>query len=180
MELDALKSVWNKVDAPTKTSEEIRQMLKENNHPVLKEIRKQLWIEIMGWSAFLLVYYTMFDGDQKPFFINVLLVISVLFALVHNLTGYELAKHLSFGTSVKASLLHYLSKVKTYARISIASRVLLVAGFLLFFTYNISFSPTKYISMALVLAAFMIQLIVLFRMWQNRLKKLKASITGLE
>lgn len=180
MELDALKSTWNKVDSPIKTPEEIQQMLRENNHPVLKGIRKQLWIEIMGWSAFLLIYYTMFDGDQKPFFVNILLVVSVLFALVHNLTGYELAKHLSFGTSVKASLQHYLSKVKTYARISIASRVLLVAGFLLFFTYNISFSLTKYISMALVLVAFIIQLIVLFRMWQSRLKKLKASIVALE
>lgn len=178
MELDALKSTWNNIEGPVKTPEEIQQMLKENNHPVLKGIRKQLLIEVIGWSAFLTVYYTMFDGDQKPLLINILLVVSVASALVHNLTGYGLSKYLVTGTSVIASLQHYLAKVKTYAVISVISRVLLMAGFLLFFTYNISFNTGKYLALSIAIILFSLQLMLLYRIWLLRLKKLNTTLTA--
>lgn len=178
MELDALKSTWNNIENPVKTPEEIQQMLIENNHPVLKEIRKQLLIEVIGWSAFLMVYYTMFDGDQKPLLINILLVVSVAAALVHNLTGYRLSSHLVAGTSIRASLQHYLVKVRTYAVISVISRVLLMAGFLLFFTYNISFDTGKYLMLSGAIALFAFQLILLCRIWLRRLRRLSNTLAA--
>jgi hypothetical protein len=176
MELDELKSAWNTLATPAKAEEEILSMLKENNHPVLKGIRKQLLIEVIGWSAFLLAYYTMFDGDQKPLLINMALVIAVLFSLLHNLTGYGLAKHLISGTSIRESLQHYLSKVKTYATIAVVSRAFLCAGFLLFFTYNISFTSSKYFMLGVAIVIFIGQLMLLTRIWLTRLKRLKASL----
>lgn len=176
MELDALKSAWKNIEAPDKTSEEIQLMLKENNHPVIRGVRKQLLIEILGWSAFLLVYYTMFDGDRKPLVINLGLVIPILFSLAHNLTGYGLAKHFIPGTSIKESLQYYLSKVKMYAIISVVSRVFLWVGFLLFFTYNIRFTSSKYLILGIAIAIFLGQLTLLSRVWLTRLKKLKASL----
>lgn len=178
MELDALKSAWKNIESPVKTPEEIQQMLKENNHPVLKGIRKQLLIELIVWSAFLMVYYTMFDGDQKPLLINILLVVSVGSALVHNLTGYGLSKYLVAGTSVRASLQHYLLKVKTYAVISVISRILLMAGFLLFFSYNISFNTSKYLALSIAILLFILQLILLCRIWLQRLKRLNTTLTA--
>ena len=178
MELDALKSTWNKIESPVKTPEEIQQMLKENNHPVLKGIRKQLLIEVIGWSAFLMVYYSMFDGDQKPLLINLLLVVSVGSALIHNLTGYGLSKYLVSGISVRASLQRYLLKVKTYAVISVISRILLMTGFLLFFTYNISFNAGKYLALSIGILLFILQLILLCRIWLRRLQRLNTTLAA--
>ena len=95
MELTELKQVWDTVEIPVKSTDDIKLMLSENNHPVLKKIRKQLTIEIIGWSVFLICYYSMFDGDHKPIWINIILVVSVLLPLIHNLLGYRLAKYLS-------------------------------------------------------------------------------------
>ncbi len=178
MELDALKSTWKNIEAPLKTPEEIQQMLKENNHPVLKQIRKQLGIEVIGWSAFLMAYYTMFDGDQKPLLINILLVVSVASALIHNLTGYGLSRHLVAGTSVRASLQRYLMIVRTYAVISVISRVVLMAGFLLFFSYNISFNTGKSLMLSAAIILFALQLIVLCRIWLGRLRRLNNSLSA--
>ncbi|WP_316813602.1 hypothetical protein [Pedobacter heparinus] len=180
MELADLRSTWNSVNTTVKTAEEIRLMLKENNHPVLKGIRKQLWIEIMGWSIFLLVYYTMFDGDQKPLLINLALVAAVLFSLLHNLMGYGLAKHLKTEGEVKQTLEHYLLKVKVYAIVSVVSRILLWTGFLLFFTYNIRFTSSKYVLLAVVLIILTVQLSLLGRMWMMRLRKLRDAVKNLQ
>lgn len=178
MELDTLKTAWNTVERPIKSAEEIQKMLKENNHPVLKGIRRQLLIEVICWTLFLLWYYTMFDGDQKPLFINIVLVICVGIALVHNFIGYGLSKYLITGTSVVISLEHYLKRVKLYALTSIFLRVLLMSGFLLFFMYNIIFNSAKYLSLSVVLVLFSIQLILLGRIWMLRLKKLKRTLAS--
>jgi hypothetical protein len=53
MELDELRSAWSSVNAPAKSNEELQLMLKENKHPVLKGIRRQLMIELTCWFAFI-------------------------------------------------------------------------------------------------------------------------------
>src|SRR5687768_10948718 len=108
MELDQLKSTWNTPEVSSKTTKELKTMLLESRHPVLRGIRKQFAIEIAGWSVFLLCYYTMFDGDQKPVLVNLILVIAVLCSLIHNLTGYSFSKYLISGSNIRASLEHYL------------------------------------------------------------------------
>lgn len=179
MELNELKSAWDAVKTPVKSNKELSAMLVEGKHPVLKEIRKQFTIEVTVWSAFLLCYYTMFDGDQKPVFINSLLVISMLFALIHNLSGYSFAKYLVNDGTLKSSLERYLAKVKVYAGVSIFSRVVLITGFLIFFTYNIKFVTSKYILLAVVIVVFLVQLRWLFRLWAKRLKILGNAIKDL-
>lgn len=176
MELDQLKSAWNAVQTPVKTNKELSDMLIESKHPVLKEIRRQFVVEIVGWSAFLLCYYTMFDGDQKPIFINVLLITGMLFALIHNISGYSFAKYLVNGSTIKSSLEKYLSKIKIFASVSIFSRLMLMAGFLAFFTYNINFTSSKYILLGVVIIVFLVQLVWLFNLWTKRLRVLNDTI----
>lgn len=176
MELNDLRSAWADVQVTDKTSGDIRLMLKENRHPVLKGIRKQLTIEIAGWSAFLLCYYSMFDGDKKSPLLNILLVVSVSLALIHNLLGYNIAKYLVNGVSLKESLNKYFEKVKIYARISIAARLLFITGFVLFFTYDINFDTRKYLLLALLIVLSLSQLLFLGRIWAKRLKDLQAAV----
>ncbi len=172
MELNELKSTWNTVKTPAVSIKEIQMMLSENKHPVLKDIRKQLTIEIIGWSIFLACYYTMFEGDKKPVWINILLVLSILLPITHNLMGYRFSKYLVQGTNIQESLKNYLSKVKTYAIISILSRQIYLTGLLLFFIYGISFNTNKYLALAMIILIFLIQLVISCRMWATRLKNL--------
>jgi hypothetical protein len=178
MELDQLKSTWNISEVPAKTTEELKRMLLESKHPVLKEIRKQFVIEIAGWSVFLLCYYTMFDGDQKPLWVNFVLVITMLSSLLHNLSGYSFSRFLPGGNSIKASLDRYLKKIRTYASISIFSRIFLMTGFMLFFTFNIQFTTTKYLLLVAIALVFALQLLWLSRLWVKRISALRNAINN--
>jgi hypothetical protein len=177
MELDELKYAWDTIETPVKSTDDIKLMLYENRHPVLKKIRKQLTIEIIGWSVFLICYYTMFDGDHKPTWINIILIVSVLLPLIHNLMGYRFAKYLVNGNTISESLTNYLSKVKIYAAVSIICRFFFALGLLVFFTYGLNFNTKKYISLAIIILIFLIQLSILYNLWAKRLKKLENAVT---
>lgn len=179
MKLDELKSAWNAVEIKAKTNEEVLLMLNENKHPVLRKIRMQLVLECIAYFIFLLFYYSMFDGGTKPMFINILLVSSVLFPLIHNLMGYRAAKYLINGTVLKDSLLCYHKKMKRYAFISICSRVLFMTGLVLFFTYGLNFKKDTYLSIAIIMLIFLLQLFLLYRLWWKRLHKLDITIGSL-
>lgn len=178
MELSELKNAWNNIESPTNTAEQIQSMLLEKKHPVLKKIRIQLTIEIIGWSAFLLCYYTMFDGDRKPVWINIILVISVLLPLIHNLLGYGFAKYLINGNTIKESLERYLAKVKIYVIVSVISRILFISGLLFFFTYGLSLNTHKYLLLIMAVSIFVIQLIFLYTLWMKRIRILHNSLVA--
>ncbi|MBW4890439.1 hypothetical protein KXQ82_11955 [Mucilaginibacter sp. HMF5004] len=175
MELDQFKSEWNNMETTKKSIDDLQTMLLENKHPVLKGIRKQLVIEITGWIVFLLCYYTMFDGSGKPLLVNALLIVSVLLPLVHNLMGYRFAKYLINGASIKASLANYLAKVKIYAFVSIAARVIFIVGLLSFFTYNLSFNSNRYMAIAIIGLTFTVQMVFLSSIWLKRIKNLQKT-----
>jgi len=178
MEFNELKSTWNTVKMPAISITEIQRMLSENKHPVLKDIRKQLTIEMIGWCLFLACYYSMFDGDKKPVWINILLVLSILLPIIHHLMGYRFAKYLVHGTNIQESLKNYLSKVKRYAIISIISRQIYLVGLLLFFTYGLSFNTSKSAPLIGIGIVFLIQLIISCRIWANRLRSLGKSLNS--
>ena len=176
MELDDFKSGWKEMDVQPKAQEEILSMLKENRHPVLKGIRKQLILEILAWLALLFCFYTMFDGDQKPLLINICLVVSVVFPLIHNLMGYNFSKNLITGLNIRESLQNYLSKVKTYAFVSVTCRLLYTSGLLLFLTAGIEFDSKKYCTLALIALVVALQMLLLSRIWFMRIKNLRRTI----
>lgn len=180
MEMNDLKMEWNRAEAPVKTAAELKIMLKESQHPVLKAIRKQILIEVCGWTAFLLCYYTMFDGDQKPLFINALLIVTVLCAILHSLTGYSFARYMPEVGDIKTGLQHYLGRIKVYAAVSLVARLLFMAGFLSFFAYNIHFTNFKYAMMGVFGLIVVVQLIWLGRIWTGRVTALRQSISRFE
>jgi hypothetical protein len=180
MELEELKNAWQNTEMPKRDITDIRAMLSENNHPVLKGIRKQGIIEVVAWSTFLLCYYSMFDGERKPAWVNLVLVMSVLFPLVHNLTGYSFARYLINGPTLKESLTAYLAKIKSYALVSIASRLLFAVGFIFFFVYGVSFNNVHWYLFGILGVIFGLQLWFLFRIWQKRLNSIKAAVKAFE
>jgi hypothetical protein len=180
MELDQLKSDWNASANAPKTSEALKTMLSENRHPVLKEIRKQVVIEFIGWSAFLLCYYTMFDGQEKPIWANLLLINSICCSLIHNAAGYSFSKYLIRGADLKSSLRYYLSKIRNYAFFAVLTRFLSFAGFLVFFTVNIEFNTFKYVMLAVLVLILLAQLAWLSRLWAKRVGALRTAVLAFE
>ena len=176
MELDDLKSSWNSAISQPKTENELGLMLKENRHPVLKRIRKQITIETAGWLVLLLSYYSMFDGADKPLIANAILVIAVLAALLHNLTGYSFSKNLIGHGDIKTTLQAYLKKIRIYATLSITLRAMFVAGLLVFFCWNVTIDSRRYALLGAGLILLLIQLFVLGKVWTTRLKVLSNTL----
>ncbi len=176
MELDNLKSAWKDVGIEVKHTEELKLMLIENRHPVLKSIKRQLSIELMLWPLFLFIYYDGFDGDQKPLYANILLVLGISSLLVHNIIGYFLNKNLVIDDDINKSLQGYLKRVKEYAIMSVASKVFAFAAILVFFSSVITFNGTKYGLLMLLLVIACIQLFMQYRIWDNRIRTLRNSM----
>lgn len=180
MELEDLKSTWKNLRTPNKSEEEIRVMLKENQHPVLRAIRKQIIIELIAWIAFLGVYYSMFDGEKKPFLINLALILSLLLPIIIRIYGYWLNSNLDNHANFKTSVENFISRVKTYAFLSVVSNLIFSLGLILFFNYSINFTPSKYFSLGIIALVFIFQIIILVKIWKRRISELNNIIRELE
>jgi hypothetical protein len=177
MELNDLKSAWHEADESSgATKERLLFMLQEKNHPVLRKVRRQLIIETAGWLTLLGAYYTMFDADKKPLWANILLIISILMSIIHNVTGYTASRHIITGNTIKQSLENYLSRLKRYSVVSVVSRLIFGAGLLAFFSSGINFTANKYTLLAILILAVLFQCLLLYRVWVRRLRRIGDTI----
>jgi hypothetical protein len=173
MEKDKLQSLWQGINPTQKSQEELSKILKDRSHPVLKSMKKQILIELIGFTAFLFCYYTMFDGAAKPLLINVTLIVAIALPLLHNLKGYRLQKQFKSSSNLKDDLTSFVAKLKSFRVETMIARIAFVFGFLLFFTYNIEFSQGKWWATLLIMIAFSIQLFFLYKIWSGRINRLK-------
>ncbi len=176
MENDALKSAWQDLPTPQKSNPELKSILHESAHPVLKGIRRQLLIELVGFTAFLLVYYDFFDGDRKPLYANMLLVSAMLLVMAHNIAGYLLTRRGIKGNTIRQSLEDRLGDMKTYAIVSVALRVLAAACLWFFFMSVVTFDAHRYWLLAVVVVLVLVQITALSRIWLGRLKRMREVI----
>jgi uncharacterized membrane protein len=179
MEQDALRSAWQGMSGQPRSNTELKAMLQENKHPVLKQVRKQLVIEIAAFAAFLLVYYDLFDGHRKPLYANVLLVAAMLLAIIHSGIVYMLTKRRMKGDNIKQSLEGHLINVKAHAAVSVFSRALVAACLLLFFTTVITFTADKYWLLGGLGVLFIVQMVILSRIWTGRIRRMKELLAAL-
>lgn len=178
--MDHLKSHWDNTFTPNKNILEIQALAEKKTSPVLKSIRKQLTIEIVGYSIFLLVYYDFFDGHKKPLFLNLLLVAAILLLLVHNAIGYTLSKRPVSGENLLDDLRKKSLQVKQYAVLSISSKILAMVGIFSFFLgAGIQWNNARYTALAAIAGIFAIQGFFLWRVWASRVKRLNTTIAEL-
>jgi len=179
MEQDILKAAWQEQGGSGKSNSALQQMLHEGKHPLLKRIRRQMVLEALAFTAFLCVYYNAFDGDRKPLGANILLVAAMLLAIGHNIINYWLTKQHGGGNNLQQSLYGQLSRMKLHAVLSVGSRVLVAACLLLFFASVITFTVTKYWLLAAVVVIFLVQMVILARIWTTRVRQLQDTINRL-
>ncbi len=178
MDLDDLKSDYqNMENEGSKSLEDFRKMKKPGRHPILKGIRRQLIFESTAWIFIVIVYYDFFDGHLKSVLWNILLVVSIALVLIHNILGYRIVKTPIRSHNLKDSLGSYLTRIKKYARVSIASRILAVSIFMGFLTSTSNAAGnTYYMVVGGFVLLIMIQYYLLHHIWQKRVKHIKNSI----
>ena len=178
MNLEDLKSDYQHLGKDhVESVENLNKMKNAINHPVLKRIKWQLIFESILWLLILIVFYDFFDGHLKSFFWNVLLSISIVLLLIHNLLGYSIVKKPIEGANLNDSLKNYLLKIKKYSAISILSRVVAVSIFFLYLTSNIIWTTSK-IWMSIAMFALLIgaQIYFLRKIWSKRTKTIEHHI----
>lgn len=157
--MNDLLTTWNSVNT---TSSIHAGLLQERHHPVLKQIRKQMLIELVGFVLFLAAYYDFFDGAEKPMYANVLLVVAMLAVITGNITGYVFARQGVTGENIREALRLHIKKMRLYAVVAILARALMMAGIVVFFKANM-----------LVIGFFLIMLLTLVAVWVRRIKTVK-------
>lgn len=180
MELDELLQDWKNVPYPAKNQATLSTMLKEANHPVLKQIRIQLVIELAGWMAFILLSYAMFDAHKRPIWIVLISLSSLLAPIIHHFVFYRLTRESIGGDNLRLSMHNYMAKLKRYALVNLLLRICLFAGLLLFFTYGLKLNTRRLTSGIVILSIFTIQLILLSKLWKKRISRLANTLSELE
>ncbi|QRR01475.1 hypothetical protein [Dyadobacter sandarakinus] len=172
MNIDELKNDWKNLQ-PDNTGMKEQSMLKNGKgNSQLNAIRLRLAIEMVSYVLFLAVYYTMFDGDKKPLYANLLLVGSFLMVIIHSLTGYLAAKNIISGKNILQSMSRYHKKLKGYAMVSLLTRTVSLICLLIFFVSSIELNTTKswmLVGLVLLVAT---QAYINYNIWSARIKKI--------
>ncbi|SDG29647.1 hypothetical protein SAMN04487996_11772 [Dyadobacter soli] len=170
MSIDELKNDWKNLQPENNGMKEQPMIKKGNKH--LNAIRLRLAIEMVSYALFLTVYYTMFDGDKRPLYANLLLVGSFLMVIIHSLTGYMAAKNIVSGEDILQSMTKYHKKLKGYAMVSLLTRTASLICLLIFFVSSIELDTAKnwmLFGLALLVA---IQAYINYKIWSARIKRI--------
>jgi hypothetical protein len=178
MELDDFKSYYAQTGKHEKDKETLMEIVRSGN-PVSKSIRKQLIIESVLFTGFLLVYYDFFDGHLKPLFWNILLVLAIVLVLVHNVLSYFLINKPVNGPDIQLSLKRNLQRIRNYSILSIASRVTAIIIISGYFLTTVRWNERKYWIIGFILLLICIQVYILGKIWLCRINRIKAVHTQL-
>jgi hypothetical protein len=176
MELNDLKSGWQNAGENFKSEADLRRMTKIVNHPSIKKIRAKLIVETILLLFFLFIYYDWFDGDKKPFYANLALVVGILLYIFNDVIGYVSITRPIRGTNLKLSLQNYLMRIKRLSISSVIITFLYSISIIIFFTSIITFTKEKGL-MLVFSTVVVVQLILLsLRIWAKWIKKLKLQV----
>ncbi|MFD2937577.1 hypothetical protein [Spirosoma flavum] len=170
MNIDELKNDWKNL-MPENTGMKEQPMIKKGNNQ-LKAIRLRLAIEMVSYILFLAVYYTMFDGDKKPLYANLLLVGSFLMVIIHSLTGYLAAKNIVSGEAILQSMTKYHKKLKGYAIVSLLTRTVSLICLLVFFVSSVELDTEKDWMLSGLVLLIAIQAYINYKIWSARVKRI--------
>ena len=172
MNIDELKNDWKNLQPDNTGKKEQSFQTKGRGNCQLKAIRLRLAIEMVSYVLFLAVYYSMFDGDRKPLYANLLLVGSFLLVIIHSLTGYLAAKNIISGENILQSMTKYHKKLKGYAVVSLLTRTASLICLLIFFVSSIELNAEKNRMLFGLVLIVAIQAYINYKIWSARIKKI--------
>lgn len=169
MNTEEFKKEWQSIKTPQVDLDRLREMTMEKTHPVLSGIRRQLTIELIGWSTFLVICFTGLDADQKTVFTNIILLISVTLPMACNLHGYKLSKNIIAGSDITSSLQNRIGAFKRYAVASVVLRITLIIGVDYFFVSSININEGRIMLLAAGAVFLTFPIYILVRIWTKRI-----------
>lgn len=176
MELNNLKSDWKNAGEDFKSEADLLLMTKIANHPSIKKIRTKLIIEAIVLLFFLFIYYDWFDGDKKPFYANLSLVISLLLYIFNHVIGYISITRPIRGTNLKLSLQNYLMRIKRLSISSVIITFLYSISIIIFFTSVITFTKEKGLILVFSIVVAVQFILLSLRMWTKWIKNLELLV----
>jgi len=176
MELNDLKSGWQNAGGAFRSEADLQKMTRIARHPSLKKIRIKLIMETIGLVFFLFVYYDWFDGDKKPFYVNLLLVSSLLLYISNDVIGYISITRPIRGINLKLSIQNYLIRLKHLSFFSLIISLLYSVSLIVFFTSVINFTKEKRLILAGIIIVLFQMLLLSFKIWSKRINKLKQQV----
>jgi hypothetical protein len=176
MELNDLKSGWQNAGGDFKSESDLQQMTKIVNHPSIKRIRTKLIIETIVLIFILFIYYDWFDGDKKPFYANLALVVGILLYIFNDVIGYISITNPIRGANLKMSIQNYLIRTKCLSISSVIVTIIYSISIIIFFTSVITFTKEKGLMLVFCIVV-VVQLVLLsYRMWGKWIKNLKLQV----
>jgi len=176
MNIEELRSEWQSIKTPQIDLDRLKDMTIEKSHPVLSRIRKQLIMELIGWSAFVVICFTGLDAEQKPILANAILLLSVTLPMIFNVYGYWLSKEIIAGPDISLSLQNRIIALKNFAVISVLLRIILICGVAYFFLSTVDITQGKLMLLGAGSVFLIFPLYLLVRIWKNRICKLKDNL----
>jgi len=176
MELNDLKSDWKNAGKNFKSEADLRLMTKIVNHPSIKKIRTKLIIEAIVLSFFLFIYYDWFDGDKKPFYANVSLVVGLLLYIFNDVIGYISIARPIKDNNLKLSLQNYLLRIERLSISSVIITFLYSISIIIFFTSVITFTKEKGLILIFSVVLVVQFILLSLRMWTKWIKNLKIQV----
>ena len=175
MNIEKLKSTWEKSKGPKKNQDELREMTKLNNHPSLRRMRIRLIVESFGVAMFLGFYHDMLDGGHKPLWLNGILILSIVLLIVVDMIGYLTLLNPVQGNDIAKSLTNLELKLKRIMVLSLATSFAFAVSLILFFTNGIHFTGSKYALLTGIIITLCALTYISFKTWSARLCQVQQS-----
>lgn len=176
MNIEELRSDWQSIKTPQIELDRLKDMTIEKSHPVLSRIRKQIIIELIGWTAFFIICVTGLDAEQKSILANAILLLSVTLPIIFNIYGYRLSKEIIAGPDISSSLKNRINALKNFATVSVMLRIILISGVGYFFLSTVNMTQGKLILLGTGSVFLILPLYLLARIWKKRIGKLKDNL----
>jgi len=176
MDANNLKLIWQKAGGAGKSESEIKRMTNIINHPSLKKIRTKLLIESISLTFFLFIYYDWFDGNNKTFTMNVLLVSSLILYILNDVIGYFSISRPIRGANLKISIEKYYLRIKRFSVFSLITSFLYGLFIILYFSSTINFNKEKYLILIGIVIILLVMTYLSFQLWNKWIASLKIRV----
>ncbi|WP_114783197.1 hypothetical protein [Botryobacter ruber] len=180
MELDDLKTNWQKAGAAAGAADKLTQIIKTGKHlTVVRKVRLKLLTEAVFMVLLLFFFYDIFDGDQKPAYASIALVVGALFYFLSNLLGYFTLLQVVREQQILTSLQQLLNALKRMKVFSLAAMLLFSLSLLVFFTSAVELTLKKWLMVAAFGCFVGIQAFFSMRMWNNWIGRIRQQVEEL-
>lgn len=175
MDLNELKSAWQNAGRERKSQLELQSMTKINNHPKVRQTKVKFAIEVILLVVFLAVYHDILDGASKPLWLNTMLVLSIILYIANDIIGYLTIVNLVHGYNVAKSLENLKVKLWRVLVVSLITSIGFAIALILFLTFNIQFTPSKYALLVGMILTMIIMIYISYKTWISRVRHIHKS-----